>query len=173
MWAFCVCTFACGIFLCACTYVCTMYECTNIHTHVCLCALMFCISMTCEPLSPLHQALPYFDRLDYVSMMCNEQCFSLATENLLGIEVPRRAKFIRGAYMCGEVGEQGGGRDYLSLFPLCVCVFGVVCLCSIPFSLPGVLYSIVCRDYATAQSRNGYFQPYPGHWGQHAISLAV
>ena len=41
------------------------------------------------------QALPYFDRLDYVSMMCNEQCFSLATENLLGIEVPPRAKFIR------------------------------------------------------------------------------
>ncbi|XP_063235433.1 NADH-ubiquinone oxidoreductase 49 kDa subunit [Bacillus rossius redtenbacheri] len=41
------------------------------------------------------QALPYFDRLDYVSMMCNEQCFSLAIEKLLNIEVPRRAKYIR------------------------------------------------------------------------------
>ncbi|KAF6031893.1 hypothetical protein EB796_009795 [Bugula neritina] len=41
------------------------------------------------------QALPYFDRLDYVSMMCNEQCFSLAIEKLLNIEVPERAKFIR------------------------------------------------------------------------------
>ncbi|GAB6027352.1 NADH dehydrogenase Fe-S protein subunit 2 ndufs2 [Chamberlinius hualienensis] len=41
------------------------------------------------------QALPYFDRLDYVSMMCNEQCYSLAVEKLLNIEVPPRAKFIR------------------------------------------------------------------------------
>ena len=41
------------------------------------------------------QALPYFDRLDYVSMMTNEQCFSLAVEKLLNIEVPERAKWIR------------------------------------------------------------------------------
>ena len=59
------------------------------------------------------QALPYFDRLDYVSMMCNEQCyrwenytkkmlsatlnsyFSLAVEKLLNIDVPLRAKYIR------------------------------------------------------------------------------
>uniref|UniRef100_A0A1B0GJD4 Complex I-49kD n=1 Tax=Lutzomyia longipalpis TaxID=7200 RepID=A0A1B0GJD4_LUTLO len=41
------------------------------------------------------QALPYFDRLDYVSMMCNEQCYALAVEKLLNIEVPLRAKFIR------------------------------------------------------------------------------
>lgn len=41
------------------------------------------------------QALPYFDRLDYVSMMCNEQCYSLAIEKLLNIEVPIRAKYIR------------------------------------------------------------------------------
>uniref|UniRef100_T1J004 Complex I-49kD n=1 Tax=Strigamia maritima TaxID=126957 RepID=T1J004_STRMM len=41
------------------------------------------------------QALPYFDRLDYVSMMCNEQCFSMAIEKLLNIEVPIRAKYIR------------------------------------------------------------------------------
>lgn len=44
------------------------------------------------------QALPYFDRLDYVSMMCNEQCFSLAIEKLLNIEVPLRAKYIRSTY---------------------------------------------------------------------------
>ncbi|RHZ74169.1 hypothetical protein Glove_227g147 [Diversispora epigaea] len=41
------------------------------------------------------QALPYFDRLDYVSMMTNEQCYSLAVEKLLNIEIPERAKFIR------------------------------------------------------------------------------
>lgn len=41
------------------------------------------------------QALPYFDRLDYVSMMTNEQCFSLAVEKLLGITAPPRAQVIR------------------------------------------------------------------------------
>jgi len=41
------------------------------------------------------QALPYFDRLDYVSMMCNEQAYSLAIEKLLNIDVPLRAKYIR------------------------------------------------------------------------------
>lgn len=41
------------------------------------------------------QALPYFDRLDYVSMMVNEQCYSLAVEKLLNIELPARARFIR------------------------------------------------------------------------------
>lgn len=47
------------------------------------------------------QALPYFDRLDYVSMMTNEQVFSLAVEKLLNIEVPIRAKYIR--TMFGEI----------------------------------------------------------------------
>ncbi|KAG0228264.1 NADH dehydrogenase Fe-S protein subunit 2 ndufs2 [Mortierella sp. GBA43] len=41
------------------------------------------------------QALPYFDRLDYCSMMVNEQAYSLAVEKLLNIDVPIRAKYIR------------------------------------------------------------------------------
>jgi len=41
------------------------------------------------------QALPYFDRLDYVSMMAQEHAYSLAVEKLMDCEVPRRAKFIR------------------------------------------------------------------------------
>jgi NADH:ubiquinone oxidoreductase subunit D len=41
------------------------------------------------------QALPYFDRLDYVSMMNQEQGFSLAVEYLLMLEIPFRAKIIR------------------------------------------------------------------------------
>ncbi|MXY17257.1 MAG: NADH-quinone oxidoreductase subunit D [Acidobacteria bacterium] len=41
------------------------------------------------------QALPYFDRLDYVSMMNQEHCYSLAVEKLLGIEVPLRAQYVR------------------------------------------------------------------------------
>ena len=41
------------------------------------------------------QALPYMDRLDYVSMMCNEQAYCIAVERLLGIEVPLRGQYIR------------------------------------------------------------------------------
>src|SRR6187401_1941260 len=41
------------------------------------------------------QALPYFDRLDYVSPMCQEHSFVLAIEKLLGLEVPLRAQYLR------------------------------------------------------------------------------
>ena len=41
------------------------------------------------------QALPYFDRLDYVSPMCQEHAYSLAIEKLLEINVPPRGQFIR------------------------------------------------------------------------------
>ncbi len=41
------------------------------------------------------QAVPYFDRLDYVSPMCQEHAFALAVEKLLGIEAPERGKWIR------------------------------------------------------------------------------
>jgi len=47
------------------------------------------------------QALPYFDRLDYCSMMCNEQAYALAVEKLLNIEIPERAKWIR--VLFGEI----------------------------------------------------------------------
>ena len=41
------------------------------------------------------QALPYMDRLDYMSMMSNEHAYVMAVERLLGIEVPVRAQYIR------------------------------------------------------------------------------
>ena len=41
------------------------------------------------------QALPYFDRLDYVSMMCMEHAYVLAIEKLLGLEVPARGQYMR------------------------------------------------------------------------------
>jgi NADH-quinone oxidoreductase subunit D len=44
------------------------------------------------------QAVPYFDRLDYVSPMCMEHSFALAVEKLLGIDPPPRAKYIRVLY---------------------------------------------------------------------------
>ena len=44
---------------------------------------------------PFNQSVPYMDRLDYVSMMCNEHAYVRAIEALLGIEVPERAQWIR------------------------------------------------------------------------------
>ena len=41
------------------------------------------------------QGLPYFDRLDYVSMMIQEHCYSMSIETLAGIEIPERASYIR------------------------------------------------------------------------------
>ncbi|MEN1928315.1 NADH-quinone oxidoreductase subunit D [Luteimonas sp. MJ250] len=44
---------------------------------------------------PFNQSIGYMDRLDYVSMMCNEHAYVLAIEKLLGIEAPERAQWIR------------------------------------------------------------------------------
>ena len=44
---------------------------------------------------PFSQSIGYMDRLDYVSMMCNEHSYVLAIEKLLGVEVPTRAQYIR------------------------------------------------------------------------------
>ena len=49
------------------------------------------------------QAVPYFDRLDYVAPQNQEHAFVLATEKLLGIEIPPRAKYIRVLY--AEIGR--------------------------------------------------------------------
>ncbi len=49
------------------------------------------------------QAVPYFDRLDYVAPMNQEHAFALATEKLLGIEVPMRGQLIRVLY--SEIGR--------------------------------------------------------------------
>lgn len=44
---------------------------------------------------PYNQSIGYMDRLDYVSMMCNEHSYVMAIEKLLEIELPLRAKYIR------------------------------------------------------------------------------
>jgi NADH-quinone oxidoreductase subunit D len=41
------------------------------------------------------QSVPYMDRLDYMSMMCNEHAYCMAVERLLQVEVPIRAQYIR------------------------------------------------------------------------------
>jgi len=49
------------------------------------------------------QAVPYFDRLDYVSPQNQEHAFVLATEKLLGVQVPRRAQYLR--VLFAEIGR--------------------------------------------------------------------
>ena len=44
---------------------------------------------------PYNQSIGYMDRLDYVSMMCNEHSYVLAMEKMLGVECPERAQYIR------------------------------------------------------------------------------
>ncbi len=44
---------------------------------------------------PFNQSIGYMDRLDYVSMMCNEHAYVRAIEKLMGIEAPVRAQYIR------------------------------------------------------------------------------
>lgn len=44
---------------------------------------------------PFNSNLPYMDRLDYVSMMCNEHAYVMCLEKMLGLEVPERAQYIR------------------------------------------------------------------------------
>jgi NADH-quinone oxidoreductase subunit D len=44
---------------------------------------------------PFNQSIGYMDRLDYVSMMCNEHAYVRAIENLLGVDAPERAQWIR------------------------------------------------------------------------------
>jgi NADH-quinone oxidoreductase subunit D len=44
---------------------------------------------------PYNQSIGYMDRLDYVSMMCNEHAYVMAIETMLELEIPERAKYIR------------------------------------------------------------------------------
>ena len=44
---------------------------------------------------PYNHSIGYMDRLDYVSMMCNEHAYVMAIEKLLGVTVPERARYIR------------------------------------------------------------------------------
>ena len=60
------------------------------------------------------QAIPYFDRLDYVAPMNQEHAFCLAAEKLLGIEVPRRGQLIRVLYEPVRLNQEFRQFDFLS-----------------------------------------------------------
>lgn len=96
------------------------------------------------------QALPYFDRLDYMSMMCNEQLYSLAVEKLLNIDIPIRAKYIRSKYVFNRIEKR------IVILTITAC-----------FS------SYVCRNNTCAQPYTGCVFQCIGLWSNDSVILAV
>jgi len=72
------------------------------------------------------QSLPYFDRLDYVSMMAQEHTFSLAVEELLHISIPLRAQYIRVLFFRNYQNFKSSSSRWLSCYG---------CWCNDSFSL--------------------------------------
>ena len=75
-------------------------------------------SRACAPLSFVLQALPYMDRLDYVSMMCQEHAYALAVEALLKLQVSRRRRHARARRKCRRRRTQPAVQPP---FPPCRC----------------------------------------------------
>ena len=73
-------------------------------------------------------------------MMCNEQCYSLAVERLLGIEIPQRAKYIRGTYVCVSIKIVTYLYNYCILTVLSTVVFS---LCSQLLYILAVLSTVL------------------------------
>lgn len=72
------------------------------------------------------QALPYFDRLDYVSMMAQEHTYSMAVEKLVNCEVPRRAQVRRTSTPVPVSGGKPRGRAVLAAVAFsCRCAAGL------------------------------------------------
>jgi hypothetical protein len=109
------------------------------------------------------QGLPYFDRLDYVSMMCMEHSYVLAIEQLLNVTVPARAQYIRVlfseitrimnhllAVTCHAM-DVGALTPFLWAFEVCakasfVCPFVLFVCCRVPC----VLSYAICKIYLLA-----------------------
>src|SRR3546814_7154492 len=66
------------------------------------------------------QAVPYFDRLDYVAPMSQEHAFALATERLLGIEAPLRGQYIRVLFRSEEHTSELQSLMRISYAALCL-----------------------------------------------------
>lgn len=133
---------------------------------------------------PSSQALPYFDRLDYVSMMCNEQAYSLAVEKLLNIRPPPRAQWIRGMapwlfarptvsiaqclfhhfHVEPKLSVQTPGSAQTSLSAP---VLGSYIRSS------SCLYSAVWRNHTAVEPHHGCDHTCPGSWGHDPSLLAV
>jgi len=99
------------------------------------------------------QAVPYFDRLDYVAPQNQEHAFAIATENLLGIEVPPRGQHIR--VLFAEIGRSLNH------------IFNVVAFAMDVGAMTPMLYGLeqreilmnFCERVSGARLHMGYFRP--------------
>ncbi len=76
---------------------------------------------------PFNQSIGYMDRLDYVSMMCNEHAYVLAIEKLLGIAPPLRAQYIR--VMFDEITRILNHLLWLGTHGLDICAMTIFLFC--------------------------------------------
>ncbi len=99
------------------------------------------------------QALPYFDRLDYVAPQNQEHAFALAAEKLLGIEVPPRAQYIRVLY--AEI-----GRLLNHIFNICAFAMDVGAMTPMlwGFEEREILMGF-CERVSGARMHMAYFRP--------------
>lgn len=99
------------------------------------------------------QAIPYFDRLDYVSPQNQEHAFAVAVEKLLGIEVPLRAQFIRVLY--AEI-----GRLLNHLFAVCAMAMDVGAMTPMLWAFEGRERLMeFCERVSGARMHMAYFRP--------------
>ena len=99
------------------------------------------------------QAVPYFDRLDYVSPQNQEHAFALATERLLGIEPPPRGKYLRVLY--AEI-----GRCLNHVFTLCAFAMDVGAMTPMLWGFEErELMMEFCERVSGARLHMGYFRP--------------
>jgi len=99
------------------------------------------------------QALPYFDRLDYVSPQNQEHAFSLATEKLLGIEVPQRGQYIRVLY--AEI-----GRALNHLFNICAYAMDIGAMTPMLWGVEEREHLMAfCERASGARMHMNYFRP--------------
>jgi len=110
------------------------------------------------------QALPYMDRLDYVSMMCNEHGYVLAIERLLGIEPPLRAQYIR--VMFDEITRILNHLMWLGAHALDIGAMSVFFYCFRERELILDLFEQYCGARLTLNSMRPGGQPYdlPQGW---------
>ena len=99
------------------------------------------------------QALPYFDRLDYVSPQNQEHAFALAVEKLLAIEAPPRGQYIRVLY--AEI-----GRILNHIFNVCTFAMDIGAMTPMlwGFEEREILMEF-CERVSGARMHMGYFQP--------------
>ena len=99
------------------------------------------------------QAVPYFDRLDYVSPQNQEHAFAIATEKLLGIEVPPRGQYIR--VLFAEI-----GRSLNHIFNIVAYAMDIGAMTPMLYGLEQrELLMIFCERVSGARLHMGYFRP--------------